>query len=951
MATQIRFQPTLILLLGTSAGKIGWRTKQLLYQAYGDVPVLRYLWVDIDNDIDSQARPWFSANERVDLSGYNPAAVVKNLDHYPTIKEWWPDARVPAGMLAGGGSPQQMRLVGRLSLFRMFNDRSRGEAFIDKLRSATEALFEIANIEATEAKSDGEKIYTVEPGCRVILVFSPCGGSGSAMSFDVAYLCRDLLYGKNPTIISMNVLPPVMDKAIRNETQTQKEKIRANAYAWFREDNELTAKPYWNVQYPEGGPVEVNAPPFDYRFIVDMENQAGYRLDSVDDVYTMIAQAIFMDTGSSIGGAMRGFTANVFALGDEFEGMRRSYSSLAAATLLYPKARLLDYCANRLAGDLITGGLLRTPEDQQVSVAAAALLSQLHLREADLVGEMMESTVIKNAYEPSILKADSVAAASTQIDAQESQNQQARRAAVDQLQRYSEKRLEELKTLLDAEICRLVATNGIMTAVGVIEKLLQPAPAGMVDPVCISLEGLKIRLTQQGCTEGDLQEARANFERSRRALKSLDDGIEDTLERMVSMKGWMRKFALFKRDCLSAMSAVNDTTVQLAAQAQIAGIYDQLSSLLDGYKTKLLSTAASFRLLAEDLSLAAKKASSKNEDRSGRYEFLQEVPVDFDLYYRENTVNIAPTNAFHGMIPTEKLNSIETLKGWASSSPKAEVIEYARSFFIERLEATSLLSTLQEMAVRQGKEPSVLVEEYLDRLVGYCHPFWRYDQDAGLSDTEGKSMIGVEDENSPLLPATYRNSPMYEIKTTGFRDRIDVVRVRHGLPAFLIRGISEWKSIYERRRKGDDPLHVLPGMEFAADLLPEQGKKNREAFAAAIAFGYIVQVGSWYYFDPGKAYLTDKISPGKEFRLAQGREKAEDTFARRDDWVRKVTDLIETEVRQAGNDATIRKLDEVIAAYKVDIARMKSSDESLRRQFEKEMKALQAMQRMLGKVG
>ena len=134
---RVRFQPTLFIFLGTSSGQVAYRVKKLLKQAYGNVPVLRFLWVDIDTDVDPLAQPWITPAERAELSGLNPAQVIKNIDNHPAIKEWWPDsAKLKAGMLAGGGAPQQMRLIGRLSLFRMFNDRTRGIAFIDRLRAA-----------------------------------------------------------------------------------------------------------------------------------------------------------------------------------------------------------------------------------------------------------------------------------------------------------------------------------------------------------------------------------------------------------------------------------------------------------------------------------------------------------------------------------------------------------------------------------------------------------------------------------------------------------------------------------------------------------------------------------------------------------------------------------------------------------------------------------------------
>jgi hypothetical protein len=949
--TQIHFQPTLYLLLGTTPGQIGWRVKEQLFKAHGHVPVLRFLWADIDTSIDPQARPWFSPAERIELSGLDPAAVIKNVDNYPSIKEWWPESTlVQAGMLAGGGSPKQMRLVGRLAFFRMYNDRTRGPSLIDRLKSAVEALFEIDNIRATEALSNGRVQYTVDQGCRIVIIFNPSGGTGSSMAFDFAYLCRHLLRGKNPTIISIGVMPPVIDRAILNETHAQQEKIRANTYAWFKEDNYLSEHPAWHVQYPEGAPVDVDAPPFDYRFIIDIGNQAGYRMDSPEDVYDMIAQSIFLDTGSSVGGAMRGFTANVAALGERFEDAPRSYSSLAAASLIYPKARLLDYCAARLGRALLLQGLLGEPDQHQVEISISTLLSQLRLRDADLLADLIENMRIQMVYEASILKADSVASAVTQIDAQEAQARLARQSEVERLDEIAQQRLQELTAAMDLEITHLVSLKGIPFALRVLERLAESAPAGKVGEGVLCLDGLKTRLSQQGVSESDLPLVNQELEKARDALHRLDDGLEDRLERMVNLRGWNKKFNLFKRDCLTAIGKIDEISLQLAAQRDASSLYDQLSAKVMQLHSQLSSAMTSVKLAAAELLTTSDKLASKREALAEGYVFRQEIEIDFADYYHENSRQVEPPTVFQGMIPASVLGTTATFTQWVEQEIQSASLEFARKFFVPQIEATSLLDVLQNIAEKRGLDPLDLVQKELDRLIRYCHPFWEFDQNRGLHDLEGKSIIGVENEHSPLIPEVYRDSAMFEIKQTGFRDRIDVVRIWHGLPAFLLLGMNEYKSIYERKRRSVDPLHVLPGMEFAADLMPEQGGKNREMFAIGVVFGYIVQSGTWYYYDPERGFQEHGILPGREFRLAQGREKAEECFTHHEDWARKIDQEVDAEIRQTmGNEAAIRKLDEAIAGHRSAIAHM-NPDDSLRRQFEKEIRAFQNMQRRLGKV-
>ena len=948
---QINFQPTLLVFIGTSAGQIGWRVKKLLRQSYGEVPVLRFLWVDIDSSIDSLARPWFTPSERAELFGFNPAVVVQNLDHYPHIQAWWPQINVPAGVLDGsGGSPMQMRLVGRLALFRMFNDRERSAAFIDKLRSATEEMLKIANHEATTAKSNEERAFTVSPGCRVVLMFSPCGGTGSSMAFDVAYLCRKLLAGQSPHIVSISVLPPVIDASIHSETQAQKEKIRANAYAWFKEDNYLTENPYWDVTYPEGGPVRIPAAPFNIRFLVDIQNQAGYRLDSADDVYNMIAQAIFMDTGSSIVGSMRGFTANVQALSEEFEGMRQSYSSLGAASLIYPKERLLNYCAHRFSEALIRDALLAQPDSHEVEVAASTLLSHLHLRDADLLGDLMGVSQMKMIYESSIAKADHVAAAVTQVDGQESLNQGMRRSEAEKVTAFAEKHLEELKQKIDQEVTHVTATSGLAFAQSVLDLLLTSAPSGEVDAATAALDGFKTRIQQQGYSDRDLKEAQERLAHARKALKTLDDGWEDVLERVVNMQGWRRRFALYKTDTVNAMKSINEITLQITAQQQAGAIYDQLASHLKDLKSVLAASISNLETLQKAMAAEGEKLASKTEDQSGRYEFLQEIEIDFSNYYAENSASLRPQASFSRLFPAQVLMNMKELAGWLEEEGHKAILSFAQAFFAARIEKTSLLETLEEIAHQKGIDPKELVEQHLDRLVNYCYPFWSYETNRGLASTEGKSIIGIENENSPLIPDAYRSSNLYELKSTGFRDRIDVLRMRHGVPAFLLNGMEEWRSLYEERRKGIDPLHVLPGMDTAPDMLPDQNRKGREMFARAIAFGYIGQVGTYYYVDLNKSYLNDNINPSKEYRLGRGRVNAEEAFTRRIEWAGQVEDCIEDEIRQMGNQAAIQKLDGVIDGYKAEIAKMRSPDETLRKQFEKEIQSLRTLQRELGKI-
>jgi hypothetical protein len=161
--------------------------------------------------------------------------------------------------------------------------------------------------------------------------------------------------------------------------------------------------------------------------------------------------------------------------------------------------------------------------------------------------------------------------------------------------------------------------------------------------------------------------------------------------------------------------------------------------------------------------------------------------------------------------------------------------------------------------------------------------------------------------------------------------------------------MQEYKTYYDLRRKGLDPLHVFPEAFFAEEVIPEEKVESRKIFACAAAFGYVIQVGTFYYFDPEKDYATRNIRPQRERRLEQGREKAEDAFVQRDDLLRVAESLIERDIVNMGNQAAIRLLDDRITEYKQGLARM-APDGYLRKQFEDEIRALIAKQQELGKL-
>lgn len=950
MATEIRIEPTLYILLGTSSAQAGWRLKELLHAAYGDLPSIRFLWIDTDGAADPVLAEKFTSAERVILSGFNGDQVLANLSMYPTIRAWWPvGSRLKPGYIRRGAN--QVRLYGRLALFRMFNDRTGGPAFIDKLRDHLNALTRIESMNATERMENNTLRFVVERGSvRIVIVTSTCGGSGSAISWDVAYQCRHLLAGSNPTLVGVFFLPPVIDQAIKNETHTQWEKIRANAYAWFKEHNYLLDNPLWRVTYPEGAPITVHAPPFDLNFLVDLGNQAGDRLSSEDDVFSMTAQALFLQNGSSIASALNSFNTNVSVLMEEHAGRLRAYSSLAAASLIYPAAKIQRYCGARLAQDMIHQGLLGPTQSAQVSEAASALLGRLGLRDGALLATLLAERQISNLRAPAIRKAITPESACSLLDAQAAQDVQERSQQIKAITASAEKLLEETQRLLKQEISLLVRDHGVTFTRAVLELLLDEA--GGQSEFTLSLPAFKRRLAQQGIGEAGVDQAQSELAAARSRLRSLEGDLLQAAWKTFLHRSWEREFEKARNDGLHWLTELNKRSLELAAKRQADNLYDQIMQALRSRLVELVALAQSALRAAELLDETAQVCLQPAGLESGVYELSLEA-VDgkyIQAFYKRHATSLNPATmfrAFSAQQPADIWEGSRLEEAWLADRLQT----FASAAFERVVQETSLL---QALADYHGPQAPQVIENLFDRLVRYCHPFWQYQSDSGLQGQEGRSLIGVDDEHSQLIPARYRTNIQYEVKSTGFKHRIDVARIQHGLPAFLLRGMADYKAYYDARRTGLDPLHVLPEAAGAAEVIPEERQEGRRAFAVACAFGYIIPISSWYYFDARKEYAARRIHPGRENRLGQGRQNAEEAFAQRDDLVRLADNLVETEVVAMGNRAAIALLQVQIDSLKTAIANMGSdgtSENGLRRQYEKEIQALVDKQRQLGYVG
>jgi hypothetical protein len=816
------FSPTLIIGLGGTGQKVVRRVKGKLREAYGDVPIIRYLVVDTSDMSNEPGEEPLEDYERVEMRGFNVNEVVENLDRFPAVKAWWPGGPdLKPGYIWHG--TRQMRCVGRLAFFMRYSE------FLEKLQEATGALLEIENYTRTEEMSTPLRRYIVErERAKVFIIFSICGGTGSGIFLDVAYLCRHLLAERNPMINGMIVLPPVLDTLI--ESPIIMRKTRASAYASLKELDYFITNPRWVCTYPDGTSVQISSHPFDFTYLIDLGNQRGEHLNSLDDICEMIANAIFLSTGLS--------TAREMESRDEIERVRslqinrkfRAYSSLATTSLLFPKQKVLDYCSARMAEALIKDGFLQGSEESRVKLkkgdveqAISAFLSEARLRDNDVVAELRRGREVVIAWERAIREARDMTTALRLLVAQESDNRNQRQEQADLIKGRAESLQDEAKEALRSKVVEVVKGRGIHFATLFLEELTAQPPLGKVDRAATSLVGLKRRIEGKvGSSERALAEAERSYSEAKARLKALEAKRWWVIKFILKLLFiWRRTLRRHTLSCITYMREANERFLDLEAQRRARNLYNALNEEAKRLHSSLAQVRQRLKVAASSLSAEAKEELMPPSPKEGIYELAKEV-VDADYiqrYYEEKVAPIDIPTAFREFtkgLPDVKVAQLEM----RSEKEYARLLkEHASGYFREGLERIRVLDILSE---GPPEEVQRRVEEQFRDLLRYCEPFWWYDR-TGIGQQPEPipiEIIGVEDKGDPRIPERYQTMAI----TTGLRHRIDAVKFLHGVPAFLIWGMRVYKSCYEEERRGIDPQHISRGWERFEDIFPEVEK-------------------------------------------------------------------------------------------------------------------------------
>ncbi len=360
------FQPTVVIGVGGTGKGIILALKKMIAEnspkGMGDYPLLRFLSVDTDvttapvsTSIQTIKPSELELNRSKEtFSLHADFNIVPDLKDFPDIAAWYPLSQkhylTPSELEKGAG---QRKPIGRFSF--AWN--------ADTLRPRIEQLLRNP-VDTDVAKQNGIGESNLAKFTNVFICGSICGGTGAGTFLDMAYLVRNVashISNRSIYIYGMLGLASLFE-GIQGDAN-----IKPNCYASLVElDHFMNPFTYQNEYrrffpaYKNIGPKQwdysksAENGPFDFPFLFDKTNSAGFSLSSGAAFSEMVARFIYLLTGHEVAQEWQSMDNNIRKnldttyLYQKFQ-KPNNYRSMGTFSVMFPRRMAIQICAYKLA--------------------------------------------------------------------------------------------------------------------------------------------------------------------------------------------------------------------------------------------------------------------------------------------------------------------------------------------------------------------------------------------------------------------------------------------------------------------------------------------------------------------------------------------------------------------------------------------------------------------------
>lgn len=836
-------QPALIIGVGGSGIEIARRFKRRFQTLYPDTPYVRFLGIDTAPQVEAtEELPALAEEEFIYASNFQMNFYVgeDHVDKHPAIREWWRGYdKIPLKYVSTGAG--QRRPVGRLALYVVYPQ------VVERLRAHLHGIF------------NDRDFHGLPPQYRravnVYVVASTCGGTGTGMFLDLAYLANQLVPECMPGAVawvrSLLLLPSVFIDTGRVADARHRIGLRANAYAALTElDYAMSRHSMLRpVRYPDGREVSRDEPPFRSCYLVGNRNAEGAVLTDFDEILERAAVHIqielaspLTETGQAI---MDNVLANLAAKPDS-QGRPRLYSSFHGDWLELPSRRVLVRWTKRLA--------LRLAERLREPVQGDAVARALRELGSAPGWGTLRSLVAEHAvarYAPSVEAEVAVlqeigedgedASALVQRAAALYDAAQRQIAANGALPRAAEEALGQLWPELEAAARGLLATGSLAAAREFLTRVHADAEAWVAqargeigaDSPDRWLADFSRRITavRRGLFGGRKRYAR---EQRRIVLEAVEQ----------ARASWLQTLrALLAGQVLDGLPAL------LLRLRDLRERLDRLSAVLD-------SAAAVIARAPEPSvpqAMSVRAASDEDIDRA------------FEEPARLERLERAAQPGLHGLLEDAAPDVDELARRiWnaAHQAVRAVAPEYLNRLSIPAAEIAERMNRLAPLAIFTAEWNTRPESREVERL-------WLI----GLPE----SMAGQQGAVRERLSVGRRTEA--QIVRHQDEERVILTVQHHGFPLYALAETQECRRAFQESNPADRILRfVLPEDEVRQwDLVPVEPREARQLFALALALGRIRRAGQRYVYNSGSPRSLD-IELGAHADPVAAREAARDGF-------------------------------------------------------------------------